>query len=65
MFGKIRERVTKYFSALALINAAAFTGFITADVEEIVVTARKNQKVYKMYQSLYQRCVKAILKRRG
>ena len=44
MFGKIRERVTKYFSALALINAAAFTGFITADVEEIVVTARKKSE---------------------
>lgn len=41
MIEKIKERVTRFFTAFALVNAAAFTGFITADVEEIVVTARK------------------------
>ena len=41
MFGKIRERLAYYSSMLALLNAAAFTGFLMADIEEVVVTARK------------------------
>ena len=43
MFEKIRERLTFYLSSLALLNAAAFSGFAMAqaELEEIVVTARK------------------------
>ena len=43
MFGKIKEHLTYYFSTLALLNAAAFSGFLMAqaELEEIVVTARK------------------------
>ena len=43
MFGKIKEHLTYYFSTLALLNAAAFSGFAMAqaELEEIVVTARK------------------------
>ena len=43
MFEKIRERLTYYLSTLALLNAAAFSGFAMAqaELEEIVVTARK------------------------
>ena len=43
MFEKIRERLTYYLSSLALLNAAAFSGFAMAqaELEEIVVTARK------------------------
>ena len=43
MFEKIRERLTFYLSSLALLNAAAFSGFAMAqtELEEVVVTARK------------------------
>ena len=43
MFEKIRARLTYYLSTLALLNAAAFSGFAMAqaELEEIVVTARK------------------------
>jgi len=43
MFGKIKEHLTYYFSTLALLNAAAFSGFAMAqaELEEVVVTARK------------------------
>jgi len=43
MFEKIRERLTYYLSTLALLNAAAFSGFAMAqaELEEVVVTARK------------------------
>ena len=43
MFGKIKEHLTYYLSTLALLNAAAFSGFAMAqaELEEIVVTARK------------------------
>ena len=43
MFEKIRARLTYYFSTLALLNAAAFSGFAMAqaELEEVVVTARK------------------------
>ena len=43
MFGKIKERLTYYLSTLALLNAAAFSGFAMAqaELEEVVVTARK------------------------
>ena len=43
MFEKIRERLTFWLSTLALLNAAAFSGFIMGqtELEEVVVTARK------------------------
>ncbi|MEY8212763.1 MAG: TonB-dependent receptor, partial [Gammaproteobacteria bacterium] len=43
MFEKIRERLTFYLSSIALLNAAAFSGFAMAqtELEEVVVTARK------------------------
>jgi len=43
MFEKIRARLTYYLSTLALLNAAAFSGFAMAqaELEEIIVTARK------------------------
>jgi outer membrane receptor protein involved in Fe transport len=43
MFEKIRARLTYYLSTLALLNAAAFSGFAMAqaELEEVVVTARK------------------------
>jgi len=43
MFGKIKEHFTYYLSTLALLNAAAFSGFAMAqaELEEVVVTARK------------------------
>ena len=43
MFKKIRERLTSFLSTFALLNAAAFSGFLMAqaELEEIVVTARK------------------------
>ena len=43
MFGKIKEHFTYCLSTLALLNAAAFSGFAMAqaELEEIVVTARK------------------------
>ena len=43
MFEKIRKHFSFCLSTLALINAAAFSGFIMgqAEIEEIVVTARK------------------------
>tara|TARA_B100001123_G_scaffold96706_1_gene111396 strand:+ start:686 stop:3220 length:2535 start_codon:yes stop_codon:yes gene_type:complete len=43
MFGKIKERLTYYLSSLALLNAAAFSGFAMSqeELEEVVVTARK------------------------
>ena len=43
MFEKIRERLTFYLSSLALLNAAAFSGFAMSqtELEEVVVTARK------------------------
>tara|TARA_Y100001970_G_scaffold187554_1_gene228172 strand:- start:1978 stop:4512 length:2535 start_codon:yes stop_codon:yes gene_type:complete len=43
MFEKIKERLTYFLSTLALLNASAFSGFIMsqAEVEEVVVTARK------------------------
>ena len=43
MFEKIRERFTFYLSSLALLNAAAFSGFAMSqtELEEVVVTARK------------------------
>ena len=41
MFGKIKERLTYFFTSLALINLSAFSGFLMSEVEEVVVTARK------------------------
>ena len=43
MFAKIKEHLTYYLSSLALLNAAVFSGFAMsqAELEEIVVTARK------------------------
>ena len=43
MFGKIKEHFTYCLSTLALLNAAAFSGFAMAqaELEEVVVTARK------------------------
>jgi len=43
MFKKIRESLASCLSTLALLNAAAFSGFLMsqAEVEEIVVTSRK------------------------
>ena len=43
MFEKIKEHFTYYLSSLALLNAAAFSGFAMsqAELEEVVVTARK------------------------
>ena len=43
MFGKIKEHFTYCLSTLALLNAAAFSGFAMAqaELEEIIVTARK------------------------
>jgi len=43
MFEKIKEHFTYYLSSLALLNAAAFSGFAMSqsELEEIVVTARK------------------------
>ena len=43
MFRKIIEHLTTCLSTLALLNAAAFSGFLMAqaELEEIVVTARK------------------------
>ena len=41
MFEKIRERLTYLFTAFALLNLSAFSGFLMAEVEEVVVTARK------------------------
>ena len=43
MLKKIREHLTSCLSTLALLNAAAFSGFAMAqaELEEIVVTARK------------------------
>ena len=43
MFEKIKEHLTYYLSSLALLNAAAFSGFAMSqsELEEIVVTARK------------------------
>ena len=43
MFKKIRDRLTSFLSTFALLNAAAFSGFLMsqAEVEEIVVTSRK------------------------
>ena len=43
MFGKIKDHFTYYLSTLALLNAAAFSGFAMAqaELEEVVVTARK------------------------
>ena len=43
MFKKIRERLTSFLSTFALLNAAAFSGFLMAqaELEEVVVTARK------------------------
>ena len=41
MFGKTKERLTYFLTSLALLNLSAFSGFLMADVEEVVVTARK------------------------
>ena len=43
MFEKIKEHFTYYLSSLALLNAAAFSGFAMSqsELEEVVVTARK------------------------
>jgi len=41
MFERIRERLTYLFTAFALLNLSAFSGFLMAEVEEVVVTARK------------------------
>ncbi len=43
MFRKIIEQLTTCLSTLALLNAAAFSGFLMAqaELEEVVVTARK------------------------
>ena len=41
MFAKIKERLTYFFTSLALINLSAFSGFLMSEVEEVVVTARK------------------------
>ena len=43
MFAKIKEHLTYYASSLALLNAAAFSGFAMSqsELEEVVVTARK------------------------
>ena len=43
MFGKIREKISFYFSTIILLNASAFGGYVLAQdaLEEIVVTARK------------------------
>ena len=43
MFEKIRARLTSFLSTFALLNAAAFSGFLMSqgEVEEIVVTSRK------------------------
>ena len=41
MFERIKERLTYLFTALALLNLSAFSGFLMSEVEEVVVTARK------------------------
>ena len=43
MFKKIRERLTYWFSTLALLNASLFSAFVLSqeEFEEVVVTARK------------------------
>ncbi|MBI80885.1 MAG: TonB-dependent receptor [Gammaproteobacteria bacterium] len=41
MFERIRERLTYLLTAFALLNLSAFSGFLMAEVEEVVVTARK------------------------
>ena len=41
MFERIRERLTYLFTAFALLNLSAFSGFLMSEVEEVVVTARK------------------------
>ena len=41
MFERIRERLTYFLTAFALLNLSAFSGFLMAEVEEVVVTARK------------------------
>ena len=41
MFLKIKERLTYFFTSLALLNLSAFSGFLMSDIEEVVVTARK------------------------
>ena len=41
MFQKIKERLTYFFTSFALLNLSAFSGFLMADIEEVVVTARK------------------------
>jgi len=41
MFERIRERLAYLFTAFALLNLSAFSGFLMAEVEEVVVTARK------------------------
>ena len=38
MFQKIKERLTYFFTSLALLNLSAFSGFLMAEVEEVVVT---------------------------
>ena len=62
MFEKIRERLTYYLSTLALLNAAAFSGFAMAqaELEELLSLLERKQKVYKTSQYLYQHFVKAI-----
>ena len=41
MFERIKERLTYLFTALALLNLSAFSGFLMSEIEEVVVTARK------------------------
>ena len=43
MFSKFKEHLTYYLSSIALLNAAAFSGFALSqsELEEVVVTARK------------------------
>ena len=41
MFERIRERLTYLLTTFALLNLSAFSGFLMAEVEEVVVTARK------------------------
>ena len=62
MFEKIKEHFTYYLSSLALLNAAAFSGFAMSqsELEEVVVTARKKTESLQASQFLYQHFVKAI-----
>ena len=66
-YQNIQNKILPSLSALALLNASVFSGIISAQsqatVEEIVVTARKNQKVFKMYLFLSLRLEKRHQKR--